>query len=305
MRRHAISASRRVLPASRRAAKGWKRLSPQTSRMPVPWVLVCALENALLTDGCRDGALLMLPPVAVGGSQAVGPGSHPDGERTSARLMVAAPTFGRARCLQQDPGVRRVLADRLSDGHLPRQRDHKACGLDCAARRLPLPERMYLCMYRMRHSGAPHDCGSKQMTLDHWDTGRIPRLCHVCGLEYLGNRRCIDPRCLRFLGSRSWLALEGIPVAGVDRGPDAYVHVGTRRSMLLPTGWELWLDGAGAPSWLAQGRPGAALIVPGGGGGVLWQASSPPCGSLRRAKPSPERGTTHRALPRCARRSTS
>ena len=41
-------------------SRAWQRLSSQTSRMPVPWVLVCALVNALLAHDCRVGALLML-----------------------------------------------------------------------------------------------------------------------------------------------------------------------------------------------------------------------------------------------------
>ena len=178
-----------VLPAARQAAKGWKRLSPPTSRMPVPWELVCALANALMADGCRDAALLMLlsfvcylrpseaaklqvrdliPPVK--GSQHVSWSLllHPfeRGACSKTQEFDESLLIDAQMVTSLGSAIKRHVAHKSSTEKLfsTKQKEMPRL-LNWAARRLRVPERMKLCMYMMRHGGASHDFGSKQRTL--------------------------------------------------------------------------------------------------------------------------------------------
>ena len=183
-------AMRAMLPRAKAAQAEWKKLTPNRSRLPIPFELVTALFHLLVLMGCWESGLIVLlcfslylrpsEPHRLKCSQVIPPGKGVSGSR---HVTVVLNPFEDGRASKPHEYDESLLVDspllpalgeallRHARGRPPEDllfgvpQSQVARDLRDAALRLRVPESLEVVMYKLRHGGASTDFAFKHRPL--------------------------------------------------------------------------------------------------------------------------------------------
>ena len=181
---------RAMLPRAKAAQAGWKKLTPNRSRLPIPFKLAAALFHTLLTMGRLESGLIILlcfslylrpsEPHRLKCSQVIPPAKGVSGSR---HVTIVLNPFEDGRASKTHEYDESLLVDSpllpalgkallkhargrpLGDPLFKVQQEEVARDLRDASLRLRVPAALEVVMYKFRHGGASTDFALKHRPL--------------------------------------------------------------------------------------------------------------------------------------------